>query len=148
MATLGNLIAIVIFHKYLRDYPFKNIFLWTAIIAILVYESQIVLIERWNLELGIPDKVFALFDSLVIHMLKELNLLPILVLGCKLCPKNIEATMYAFITTVLNFGNLVSLYLESVFAYYLNITANNFQNLTLLVIICGLSHLLIAVFVF
>lgn len=147
MATLGNLIAIGIFHKYLRDYPFKKIFLWTAIIAILVYESQIVLLERWNLAWGIPDKVFALFDSLVIHMLKELNLLPILVLGCKMCPKNIEATMYAFITTVLNFGNLVSLYLESVCAYYMNITSTNFTNLTLLVIICGLSHLVIALFV-
>lgn len=55
--------------------------------------------------------------------------------------------MYAFITTVLNFGNLVSLYLESVCAYYMNITSTNFTNLTLLVIICGLSHLVIALFV-
>lgn len=56
--------------------------------------------------------------------------------------------MYAFITTVLNFGNLISLYTESICAYYLKITAFNFDNLTILVIICGLSHLIIAVFVY
>jgi hypothetical protein len=65
-----------------------------------------------------------------------------------MCPKNIEATMYAFITTVLNFGNLVSLYSESIIAYYLKISSYNFDNLTLLVIICGLSHLVIALFVY
>ncbi len=65
-----------------------------------------------------------------------------------MCPKNIEATMYAFITTVLNFGNLVSLYSESIIAYYLKISSFNFDNLTLLVIICGLSHLVIALFVY
>lgn len=148
VSTLGNLIAIWIFHSYLRDIKFKTIFFWSAIMAILVYESQIVLLERWNLQLGIPDKVFALFDSFVIHLLKEINLLPILVLGCKICPKNIEATMYAFITTVLNCGNLVSLYTESICAYYLKITSFNFDNLTTLVIICGASHLVIALFVY
>ena len=119
ISTLGNLIAIYIFHKFLRNIEFKTIFFYSAILAILVYESQIILLERYNLKLGIPDKVFALFDSFIIHLLKEINLLPILVLGCKICPKNIEATMYAFITTVINLGNLISLQLESVLAYYL-----------------------------
>ena len=56
--------------------------------------------------------------------------------------------MYAFITTVLNFGNLVSLYTESLIAYQLKITSYNFDNLTILVIICGLSHFIIALFVY
>ena len=31
-------------------------------------------------------------------------MLPILVFACKICPKNIEATMYAMLMATMNFG--------------------------------------------
>lgn len=30
--------------------------------------------------------------------------MPILVLACRMCPKNIEATMYAMLMSAINFG--------------------------------------------
>lgn len=30
--------------------------------------------------------------------------MPILVLACRMCPKNIEATMYAMLMSTINFG--------------------------------------------
>lgn len=35
-----------------------------------------------------------------------MNIMPILVLACRMCPKNIEATMYAMLMSTINFGNL------------------------------------------
>lgn len=32
--------------------------------------------------------------------------MPILVLACRMCPKNIEATMYAMLMSTINFGNI------------------------------------------
>lgn len=34
--------------------------------------------------------------------------MPLLVLACRICPKNIEGTMYAVIMSTLNFGNLIA----------------------------------------
>lgn len=40
----------------------------------------------------------------MLNFVAELNMLPILVLACKMCPKNIEATMYAMLMASMNFG--------------------------------------------
>ena len=34
--------------------------------------------------------------------------MPILVLACKMCPKNIEGTMYALLMSAINFGGMIS----------------------------------------
>ena len=33
--------------------------------------------------------------------------MPLLVLGCRMCPKNIEGSMYALIMSCLNFGSIL-----------------------------------------
>lgn len=38
----------------------------------------------------------------------ELNMLPILVLACKICPAKIEGTMYALLMSTINLGQLVA----------------------------------------
>ncbi len=35
-------------------------------------------------------------------------MMPILVLACRLCPKNIEGTMFALLMATMNFGSLLS----------------------------------------
>lgn len=40
----------------------------------------------------------------MLQLVGELNLMPILVLACRMCPKNIEATMYAMLMSTINFG--------------------------------------------
>jgi len=43
----------------------------------------------------------------------ELNSMPILVLACRMCPKNIEATMYALITSANNLGKVgINIFLQ------------------------------------
>ena len=94
-----------------------------------------------NTYLHIPDKVFCLFDSLVIEMFAEINTIPILVLACRFCPKNIEGTVYALIMSSLNFGNMVSFQLGGIFMHLLNINENSFDNLWMLICIANLSML-------
>ena len=75
------------------------------------YWSQgnlIIIICRENVALGIPDKLFCIGDSIILQIIGELNMLPILVLACRMCPKNIEGTMYALIMSTLNLGSLLS----------------------------------------
>jgi hypothetical protein len=55
-----------------------------------------------------------------------------------MCPKNIEATMYAMLTSTINLGSLVSGLLGGLIIFILGITENNFQNLWVLIIITSI----------
>ena len=63
---------------------------------------------RKNVQLGIPDKLFCLSDSIILQIVGELNTMPLLVMACRLCPKNIEGTMFSVMMSTINFGSLVS----------------------------------------
>lgn len=48
------------------------------------------LVTRQNVKYGLPDKPFCLTDTVLVHIVGELNTLPILILACKICPPHIE----------------------------------------------------------
>ena len=75
-------------------------------------------------------------------MFAELNLLPILILCCRICPKNIEGTMYALLMATINLGSMISNYFGAFFMWVLGINEVQFGNLWLLVIIANLSMIL------
>lgn len=92
--------------------------------------------------MGIPDTLFCIGDSLIIQTFAEINTIPLLVFACRICPKNIEGTMYALIMSTLNFGGLLSYQLGGLLIYYLNITEKHFDNLWLLILIANLTTLI------
>lgn len=47
--------------------------------------------------MGIPDKFFSICDSMIINTLAEINMIPVLVMACRLCPKNYEGYSYQFL---------------------------------------------------
>lgn len=58
----------------------------------------------------------------------ELNIMPILVLACRMCPKHIEATMYAMLMSTINFGIKLSIYRINVGWLVGGIVFNNYEN--------------------
>ncbi|KAL4460429.1 hypothetical protein ABPG74_000180 [Tetrahymena malaccensis] len=135
----GTLLAIFIYNKYLKTVEFSLQFIVSTLFCVVLGLSQILLVTRLNVQLGIPDKIFCLGDSIIIQIVGELNILPLLVLACRLCPRTIEATMYAMIMSTLNLGSLVSSQLGGVLIYLLGITEDNFDNLWILILIANLS---------
>ena len=68
--------------------------------------------------------------------------MPLLVLACRMCPKNIEGTMYALIMGSFNFGSILSSQFGGVLTYYMGITDSDFKNLGLLIFVTNSIHLL------
>ena len=133
--SVAILIGIFIYNRFLTTTPIKKILMWSSVICVLLGLSQILLISRANLEWGIPDKIFCIGDSLVIVVFAEIHSLPILILTCRLCPKNIEGTMYALFMSIFNFGNILSTQLGALLMWILGITEESFQNLWILIVI-------------
>lgn len=140
--ALASIIGIFLFNRYFKNYSFQKIFFWSTIICTLLGSTQILLVLRWNKHLGISDKLFCVGDSVIIQSIAEINYLPVLILACRLCPKNLEATMYALLMSVLNFGGMLGSQVGALLAYLLGITSTNFDKLWIMILIAQISMLL------
>jgi len=138
-AALGG---VALYNGYLKRVPLKKMFWWTSILGTALGSTQLLLVSRMNLELGISDKLFALTDTAVLTVLGEVSFLPVLVLAAKICPEGVEATFFAALMSLFNAGGVTSEFLGAGLTKSLGVTADNFDNLFTLVAICCASGLL------
>jgi predicted MFS family arabinose efflux permease len=139
---LASVSGIWIFNKFLRNIGFKKIMWSTTILSMTFNMFSIILVKRINIKYGIPDFIFCMTADALTIALAEINTMPLLVLACNICPKNIEGTLYAFLMSVLNCGSLISNQLGSHFTSYLKITAYDFTNLPTLIFIANIVYIL------
>jgi hypothetical protein len=104
--------------------------------------TTLLLITHANRSLGIDDHWFSLGDSLILRMVGQIAYMPLLVLSAQLCPEGVEATLFALLMSVLNLAALVSNELGALLTHWLGVTATNFDNLWLLILITKLLTLL------
>ena len=135
---IATILGIWFYNKFLRTVGFKTIIWWTTILSMIFNMLSIVVVSRINLKIGIPDFWFCLTADALTNALGEINTMPLLVLACNICPKNIEGTLYAFLMSVLNLGGLFSNQFGSILTSMLGITSTNFTNLSLLIFIANI----------
>jgi len=69
--------------------------------------------------------------------------MPLMIIACQMCPKNIEATFYALVLAVINAGYLISYWLGGLMTIAWGITGEpgSFQNLWKLILTASLLPL-------
>lgn len=69
--------------------------------------------------------------------------MPLMIIACQLCPKNIEATFYALVLAVINAGYLISYWLGGLLTVAWGISGDvgSFGNLWKLILIASLMPL-------
>ena len=104
--TLGfaSLIAILMYNRYFHDAPFRKLFVITTILCMVFEGADIVLVRGLNHALHIPNEAFSLTNGFLFQTVIEINAMPLLVLAARLCPKNLEASLYALLMSTMNFG--------------------------------------------
>lgn len=104
VSYLAMFIGIYIYNTYLRGYQYRTIFTWVQIVLIFTNLLDFLFVTRANTTIGIPDKVFILGDSTIGPVVKRLYLMPMFVLSSKVCPDGSEATLYAIMMSLSNYG--------------------------------------------
>jgi len=64
------------------------------------------------------------------------------VLGARVCPVGVEATLYALLMSITNFGGVISSEWGSLFTTMFGISGNNFTNLWKLLLLCNAFDLI------
>lgn len=142
VTSIASLLGVWLFQRFFRDVPFRQIFGWSIAVSTLLGLTSLILVTHWNRELGISDQWFSLGDSLVLTVAGQIAFMPVLVLAARLCPKGIEATLFALLMSVVNFANLCSYELGAGLTHWLGVTETEFGNLAQLVLVANLSSLL------
>ena len=142
VTSVASLLGIFIFQKFLKNIPFRQIFGWSIVISTLLGLTSLLLVTHANRAIGIDDRLFSLGDSLIITVMAQISWLPVLVLCARLCPKGVEATLFALLMSIGNLSLFVSSQISAVLTSWLAVTEVNFENLWLLVTITNLSTLI------
>lgn len=142
VTSFASLIGIFIFQRYLKTVPFRQILGWSTVIASALGMTTLLLVTHANRALGIDDHWFSLGDSLILTVVGQIAWMPILVLSARLCPKGVEATLFALIMSIWNLSTLLSHEFGALLTSWLGVTEYNFDKLWLLVIITNLSTLI------
>ena len=142
VTSFASLVGIFLFQRYLKTVPFRKILGWNTVIAAALGMTTLLLVTHTNRALGIDDRWFSLGDSLILTVVGQITWMPVLVLSARLCPKGVEATLFALLMSIWNLSGLLSHELGAVLTSWLGVTESNFDNMWLLVIITNLSTLL------
>ena len=146
-SSVTALIGLVVYKQFLKQVKFKIIVSFGCLLLFFFSFCANMLVNRYNLEIGISDYVLCLFSSSATSMIAELIGMPLLSLACIKTPKNLEGTVYSFFISSLNFGFTISYITGSLLTTYFSITATDYKNLSTLILICNISRL-IPIFIF
>ena len=100
--------GVLIFRKWLIAIPLKRLLFTIVIASIVLSLPTLGLVYGWYNILGVSPKLFAMADTLITAPLSEIGFLPLLVLVARICPKGIEATVFAVLASIMNIGLAIS----------------------------------------
>ena len=108
LGSICNVLGAIIYKSFLRSIDTRTIILVAFISGSVSSFLNFTFAKRWNLEMGIPDIAFLLFTDIVFDtFVTMLYTLPILALFAKITPRNIEGTIFATLTGIMNFASTI-----------------------------------------
>lgn len=106
VSSFAGGIGVVFFQRYLSQGSFRVAFWTTSIVKIIGSLSDIAIVKRLNLRVGIPDTVaFMLGDGVIQNIAMMLDFMPAVVLISKVCPPGMESSVYALLASYQNIGS-------------------------------------------
>ena len=147
LGTIVSFISVFLYQIFFSRWKFRNVLLFTTLLTCLSGVFDLVLVKRWNLLVGIPDKHFYIFGEPILeNALQMLYWIPSSSIIAKVCPPGLEAATYAFLAGVSNFARTVSSLSGALAIDWLKLKMSeseevcNWSNLWLLVLV---GHILI-----
>jgi len=142
VGAVGLFFGVVVYNKYLTRLSYRRIFLLAQLAIALYNLSDYILVKRWNLSIGVPDIVFILGDDAFGVLVGRFFMMPMLVLSSKVCPDNLEGTLFAMLMALANFGSTVGEFFGATMTEMLGIKDGNYDMLPQAVIAKSICRLL------
>jgi len=106
--ALCSLLGIMTYQRYASTWSYRSLLMVSNIALSVLSLSDVVLFTRFNLRLGLPDHFFVLGSSVLTSVIMQWMWMPGIVILSQLCPKGMEATMYALLAGCHNLGTTIA----------------------------------------
>jgi len=106
--SICSLVGIYTYQRFASQWTYRGLLFLSNMVLSLLSLSDIVLFTRFNVRLGLPDHGFVLGASVLTGVIAQWMWMPGIVILSQLCPKGMEATMYALLAGCHNLGNTVA----------------------------------------
>lgn len=121
VGSICSIIGSMTYLSFMKHWNYRTVFLFNNVIYILVGLLNVVFYKRLNLLIGIPDTVFILGAETIIVIVAQWTNMPMTTMMSQLCPKGMEATMFALLAGSSNLGSSLSQYQGAWLLHILNI---------------------------
>lgn len=108
VAQLCSMAGVVLYQRHLKNWKYRHLLIASNFVYFLLNCLDAVVFARLNIAWGIPDHVCVLGLAAFENILYQWSWMPQVVILSYLCPKGMEATMYALLAGCHNLGNTVS----------------------------------------
>lgn len=135
----ASLITVFIYQFLFSKWRFRSVLIFTSVLSGAGGIFDYIILKRWNLALGISDTMFFLLgDDVFTSVVETLYYIPSSSIIGKVCPKNMEASTYAYLAGIANFGLMISAIAGAMLSEMFNVKTTgqcNWDNLPMLVLI-------------
>jgi len=128
----------MIYNRYFKEKEIRTLIKYSIVVSYFGGIFGLIFVLRLNVLIGINDVIFIIFTSVITDTLAlAFSNMPLLVLFAKVTPPHIEATVFAFLTSVSNFSNTVMSPLMGAIIndFFVGVTLDNLEDFYLLVVI-------------
>ncbi|KPA77358.1 putative folate/biopterin transporter [Leptomonas pyrrhocoris] len=109
IGNIGGMVGVTAFTYIFSKHSYCMTFIVTTIVQVLGSIFDIIIVERWNLYIGIPDHaMYIMGDSIVYEVCYMLSFMPMIVLISRICPRGSESMIYALVASFANMGQSMS----------------------------------------
>lgn len=143
------LFGVIFYQAVLSKLPFRPVLIITTILGSLAGISDLIIIMRWNIALGISDKAsYLLGEAILEPFIGQLGWIPVSALIALSVDPDMAASSFAFLAGISNFAYMTK-ELSGVIIYtaagIVTNTPCNFDNLALLILMCHIVLPIMAV---
>jgi len=127
----------LIYKAYFRAAEYRSLIMMEALISIILAPISFIFVLRINIQWGIPDMAIIIFTDVVSEIVSQcLVFLPMSVVYAKICPRRIEATSFAVLSSVSSFRGTIRSWLGTfINQQWVGVTIKNLNNYWILVTI-------------
>eukprot|EP00581_Thalassiosira_minuscula_P012811 CAMPEP_0183716478 /NCGR_PEP_ID=MMETSP0737-20130205/10381_1 /TAXON_ID=385413 /ORGANISM="Thalassiosira miniscula, Strain CCMP1093" /LENGTH=646 /DNA_ID=CAMNT_0025945757 /DNA_START=224 /DNA_END=2165 /DNA_ORIENTATION=+ len=114
VGSIVNFLGVILYQNFLSSWRFRPVLIVTIVIGSLASIVDLIIIMRWNIAIGIPDKVFFLLGNAVFeNLVYIMQSIPMSSIYAKIAPPGMESAVFAYTVGIANFCNMVSQLLGS-----------------------------------
>jgi hypothetical protein len=108
LSSIFSLLGIFLYQRYTSTWKYRHIFLVMNALFSLACLTDILMFTRANVKIGIPDHIMIIGGTIFENVFNTMLWMPQVVILSFMCPKGMEATMYALLAGSHNLGSTIS----------------------------------------